>query len=221
MIHTHLKPFPKNFLWGSASAAYQVEGAWNADGKGPSVWDVFTKIPGKTYKGSNGDVAVDHYHRFKEDVALMAEMGLKAYRFSVSWPRIYPAGKGEINEAGLAFYDRLINELISHKIEPVLTLYHWDVPQTLMDEYGAWESRQIIGDFNNYCVALYERFGDRVKYWVSLNEQNFNSKHAFLTAMHPPGVKDRKRFYEANHIAFLANAKAIESFRKYVPNGKI
>jgi hypothetical protein len=107
-------------------------------------------------------VAVDHFHLYKEDVALMAEMGLKAYRFSVSWPRIYPAGKGEINEAGLAFYDRLINELISHKIEPVLTLYHWDVPQALMDEYGAWESRQIIGDFENYCVALYKRFGDRV-----------------------------------------------------------
>lgn len=221
MIHTDLKPFPNDFLWGSASAAYQVEGAWNADGKGLSVWDVFTKIPGKTYKGSNGDVAVDHYHLYKEDIALMAEMGLKAYRFSVSWPRIYPSGKGELNEAGLHFYDCLINELLSHDIEPVLTLYHWDVPQTLMDEYGAWESRQIIGDFNNYCIALYKRFGDRVKYWVSLNEQNFNSKHAFLTAMHPPGVKDRKRFYEANHIAFLANAKAIESFRKYVPAGKI
>jgi 6-phospho-beta-glucosidase len=221
VIHTDLKPFPKNFLWGSASAAYQVEGAWNADGKGPSVWDLFTKIPGKTYKGSNGDVAVDHYHRYKEDVALMAELGLKAYRFSVSWPRIYPEGKGEINESGLHFYDCLINELLSHKIEPVLTLYHWDVPQVLMDEYGAWESRQIITDFNDYCVTLYKRFGDRVRYWVSLNEQNFNFKHAFLTGMHPPGVKDRKRFYEANHIAFLANAKAIESFRRYVPDGKI
>ena len=221
MIHTHLKSFPKDFLWGSASAAYQVEGAWNADGKGLSVWDVFTKIPGKTYKGSNGDVAVDHYHLYKEDVALMAEIGLKAYRFSVSWPRIYPTGKGDINEAGVHFYDCLIDELLSHNIEPVLTLYHWDVPQTLMDEYGAWESRQIIGDFNDYCITLYKRFGDRVKYWVTLNEQNFDSRRAFLTAMHPPGVKDRKRFYEANHIAFLANAKAIESFRQYVPAGKI
>jgi 6-phospho-beta-glucosidase len=221
VIHTHLKPFPKNFLWGSASAAYQVEGAWNADGKGLSVWDLFTKIPGKTYKGSNGDVAVDHYHLYKEDIALMAEMGLKAYRFSVSWPRIYPAGKGEINEAGLHFYDCLIDELLSHNIEPVLTLYHWDVPQSLMDEYGAWESRQIIGDFNDYCVALYKRFADRVKYWVSLNEQNYNLNHGFITGMHPPGVKSRKRFYEANHIAFLANAKAIESFRQNVPNGKI
>ncbi|HEY5894362.1 MAG TPA: family 1 glycosylhydrolase, partial [Chthoniobacterales bacterium] len=221
MIHEHLKPFPSGFLWGSASAAYQVEGGWDADGKGLSVWDLFTKIPGKTYKGSNGDIAVDHYHRYNEDVALMAEMGLKAYRFSVSWPRIYPAGKGQVNEAGLLFYDRLIDALLEHGIEPVLTLYHWDVPQALMAEYGAWESREIIKDFDSYCTTLYKRFGDRVKYWVSLNEQNFNSKHSFLTAMHPPGVKDRKRFYEANHIAFLANAKVIGSFRKYVPRGKI
>lgn len=221
MIHEQLKSFPAKFLWGSASAAYQVEGAWNADGKGPSVWDVFTKIPGKTFKGSNGDVAVDHYHRYKEDIALMAEMGLKAYRFSVSWPRIYPQGKGKINEAGLRFYGQLIDELLAHHIEPILTLYHWDVPQALMDAYGAWESRQIIEDFNNYSITLYKHFGDRVKYWVSLNEQNYNFTHGFLTAMHPPGVKDRKRFYEANHVAFLANAQAIESFRHYVPDGKI
>ncbi|HEY5811760.1 MAG TPA: glycoside hydrolase family 1 protein, partial [Terrimicrobiaceae bacterium] len=193
----------------------------NSDGKGSSVWDVFTKIPGKTYKGSNGDIAVDHYHLYKEDVALMAELGLKAYRFSVSWPRIYPSGRGKINEAGLQFYDRLIDELLTQKIEPVLTLYHWDVPQALMEAYGAWESREIIKDFNEYCITLYKRFGDRVKYWVSLNEQNFNSKHSFITAMHPPAVKDRKRFYQANHIAFLANAKVIESFRQYVTDGKI
>ena len=221
MFHEHVSPFPAGFLWGAASAAYQVEGAWNADGKGLSVWDVFSKIPGKTFKGSNGDVAVDHYRRFKEDVALMAEMGLRAYRFSVSWPRVFPRGRGEINRAGLQFYSALIDELRAHDIEPVLTLYHWDVPQALMDEYGAWESRRIIEDFNDYCVTLYEHFGDRVRYWVSLNEQNYNSHHGFLTAMHPPGVKDRKRFYEANHIAFLANARAIDSFRRHVPDGKI
>jgi 6-phospho-beta-glucosidase len=221
MLHQHLRPFPKDFLWGAASAAYQVEGAWDADGKGLSVWDVFAKIPGKTFKGSNGDVAVDHYHRYKEDIALMAEMGLRAYRFSVSWPRVYPRGRGDVNEAGLQFYGRLIDELLAHGIEPILTLYHWDVPQSLMQEYGAWESRQIIEDFNAYCITLYKRFGDRVRYWVSLNEQNYNFHHGFVTAMHPPGVKDRKRFYEANHIAFLANARVIEAFRQYVPNGKI
>ncbi|GIP23309.1 glycoside hydrolase family 1 protein [Paenibacillus sp. J22TS3] len=221
MIHSELKPFPQGFLWGSASAAYQIEGAWNEDGKGLSVWDVFTKIEGKTYQGSNGNVAMDHYHRYREDVALMAEIGLKAYRFSVSWPRIYPSGYGEVNEAGLKFYDQLIDELLAYGIEPVLTLYHWDVPQALMDKYGAWESRRIIDDFNRYCITLFERYGDRVKYWVSLNEQNYNTNHGFITAMHPPGVKDRKRFYQANHHAFLANAKVIQSFRKYVPDGKI
>jgi 6-phospho-beta-glucosidase len=221
MLHQRLKSFPADFLWGAASAAYQVEGAWNADGKGLSVWDVFTKIPGKTFQGSNGDVAVDHYHRYKEDIALMAETGLKAYRFSVSWPRIYPRGRGEINEAGIQFYSQLIDELLSNGIEPILTLYHWDVPQALMEEYGAWESRQIIEDFTSYCITLYKYFGDRVRYWVSLNEQNYNFHHGFLTAMHPPGVKDRKRFYEANHIAFLANAKTIDAFRHHVPKGKI
>jgi len=221
MLHERQHPFPTDFLWGAASAAYQVEGAWNSDGKGLSVWDVFTKIPGKTFKGSNGDVAVDHYGRYKEDIALMAEMGLRAYRFSVSWPRVYPRGRGDINPAGLEFYSKLVDELLSHGIEPILTLYHWDVPQALMDEYGVWESRQIIEDFNDYCVTLYKHFRDRVKYWVSLNEQNYNLHHGYLTAMHPPGVKDRKRFYEANHIAFLANARAIESFRQHVPNGKI
>lgn len=221
MFHQHVKPFPESFLWGAASAAYQVEGAWNADGKGLSTWDVFTKIPGKTFKGSNGDVAVDHYHRYREDVALMAEMGLKAYRLSVSWPRVYPRGRGEINGAGLHFYSTLIDELLSHAIEPIVTLYHWDAPQSLMEEYGGWESRRIIEDFDNYCVTLYEHFGDRVRYWVSLNEQNYDLHHGFITSMHPPGVKDRKRFYEANHIAFLANARAIESFRQHVPGGKI
>ena len=221
MLHQRLRSFPEDFLWGAASAAYQVEGAWNADGKGPSAWDVFTKIPGKTFKGSNGDVAVDHYHRYKEDVALMAEMGLRAYRFSVSWPRIYPNGNGAINAPGLRFYSKLVDELLANDIEPILTLYHWDVPQALMEAYGGWESRRIIEDFNTYCVALYEELGDRVRRWVSLNEQNYNFHHGFITSLHPPGVKDRKRFYEANHIAFLANARAIESFRQHVPNGLI
>ncbi|MFP6326261.1 MULTISPECIES: glycoside hydrolase family 1 protein [Bacillus amyloliquefaciens group] len=221
MIHKKQGLFPDTFLWGSASAAYQVEGAWNKDGKGPSVWDLFTKIPGKTFKGSNGDTAVGHYERYKEDIALMAEMGLKAYRFSVSWPRIFPNGRGEINESGVAFYEDLIDELISNDIEPVLTLYHWDLPQALMDEYGGFESRKIIDDFNDYCIALYKRFAGKVKYWVTLNEQNYNFHNGFITAAHPPGVKDRKRFYAANHIAFLANAKAIDSFRQYVPDGLI
>ena len=208
-------------LWGSASAAYQVEGAWDKDGKGKSIWDVYTKIPGTTFKDTNGDVAVDHYNRYKEDVALMAEMGLKAYRFSIAWSRIYPNGRGEINEAGIKFYEDLIDELIKNNIEPVITLYHWDLPQHLQDLYGGWESREIINDFNEYCITLFKRFGDKVKYWVSLNEQNVFVTLGYLTALHPPGVKDHKRMLNVNHIANLANAKVIESFRTYVKDGMI
>ncbi|MEI2394753.1 MULTISPECIES: glycoside hydrolase family 1 protein [Paenibacillus] len=221
MEHLNKVSFPEKFLWGSASAAYQIEGAWNEGGKGPSVWDIFTKKEGNTFKGSNGDVAVDHFHRFKEDVALMAEQGLKAYRFSVAWSRIYPSGSGTVNEQGLQFYDELINELIANGIEPVLTLYHWDIPQALMDQYGGWESRKVIEDFNNYAVTLFKRYGDRVKYWVSLNEQNYFVSYGYETALHPPGVRDRKRMYEVNHIANLANAKVIQSFRSIVLDGKI
>lgn len=221
MQHQTKTPFPTDFLWGSASAAYQIEGAHDADGKGPSVWDVYTKIPGTTFKDTNGDIAVDHYHRFEEDVKLMHEQGLKAYRFSIAWSRIYPEGSGEINEQGLNFYDKLIDLLLHYNIEPIITVYHWDVPQALMDKYGAWESREIIKDFDRYCRTLFKRYGDRVKYWVTLNEQNIFVGLGYQKALHPPGVKDLKRMYEANHIANLANATVINSFHALVPDGQI
>lgn len=221
MKYDKLDSFDKNFLWGSASAAYQVEGAFDKDGKGKSVWDIYSKIEGTTFKGTNGDVAVDHYNRYKEDVALMKELGLKAYRFSISWARIFPKGKGEINKKGLKFYSNLIDELIKNNIEPIVTIYHWDLPQALMDEYGGWESRSIIEDFNNYCITLFKEFKGRVKYWVTLNEQNIFIKFGYGIGMHPPGVKDLKRMYEANHIANLANAKAICSFREIIKDGMI
>lgn len=221
MIHTKLDPFPKDFLWGSASAAYQVEGAWNLDGKGKSVWDEFVRIPNKTFKGSNGDVAVDHYHLFKEDIALMAEQGLKTYRFSIAWTRILPEGRGEINQKGLDFYSDLIDELLKHGIEPIVTLYHWDLPQALEDAYGGWESRQVIQDFTNYAKILFDAYSDRVNYWVSLNEQNVFMMHGFLMASHPPAVTDPKRMYAANHIANLANASVIKAFRDGKYPGKI
>ena len=221
MIHTKLDPFPKDFLWGSASAAYQVEGAWNLNGKGKSVWDEFVRIPNKTFKGSNGDVAVDHYHRFKEDIALMAEQGLKTYRFSIAWTRILPEGRGEINQKGLDFYSDLIDELLKYGIEPIVTLYHWDLPQALEDAYGGWESRQVIQDFTNYAKILFDAYSDRVNYWVSLNEQNVFMMHGFLMASHPPAVTDPKRMYAANHIANLANASVIKAFRDGKYPGKI
>lgn len=221
MEHKRLSPFPKDFLWGSASAAYQVEGAWDKDGKGPSVWDEFVRIPGTTFKETNGDVAVDHYYRYKEDVALMAEQGLKAYRFSIAWSRVLPTGRGEINEQGLQFYDDLIDELIAHNIKPVVTLYHWDIPQGLQDAYGGWESRQIIEDFTTYAAILFERFNGRVHHWVTLNEQNVFISHGYQLAYHPPGVSDEKRMYNANHNANLANASAINKFRELGTSGKI
>ncbi|MBC1620466.1 glycoside hydrolase family 1 protein [Listeria welshimeri] len=221
MEHKKRTSFPKDFLWGSASAAYQIEGAWDADGKGPSVWDEYVRIPGTTYKGTNGDVAVDHYHRYKEDVKLMADAGLKAYRFSIAWSRIFPQGKGEVNEAGLKFYDDLIDELLKYNIEPLVTIYHWDIPQALFDEYGGWESREVIQDFTNYAITLFKRYGDRVKYWVSLNEQNIFVGMGYGQALHPPKVSDSKRMYAVNHIANLANASVIKAFHEIVPDGKI
>lgn len=213
--------FSNDFLWGSATAAYQIEGAWDEDNKGMSIWDEYVRIPGTTYKGTNGNVAIDHYHNYKEDIKLMKEMGLKAYRFSISWPRIFPNGRGEVNEKGIKFYEKVIDELLLNGIEPIVTIYHWDLPKALQDLYGGWESREIIEDFNNYCVELFNRFGSKVKYWVTLNEQNVFIKLGYLQGMHPPKVMNEKRMYAANHIASLANAKAITSFRKIVPNGKI
>lgn len=218
---TEQSKFPKDFLWGSASAAYQVEGAWDEDGKGPSVWDEFVRIPGKTFKGTNGDLAVDHFHRYQEDIALMKEQGLKAYRFSVAWTRIFPEGRGEVNQAGLDFYIRLVDELIENGIEPVLTLYHWDLPQALQEEYQGWESRKVIEDFVNYAAVLFETFRGKVHYWVSLNEQNIFIQMGYMLALHPPGVVDQKRMYQANHIANLANASVINKFHEMQMPGKI
>ncbi|MDG3374850.1 glycoside hydrolase family 1 protein, partial [Vibrio parahaemolyticus] len=203
------------------SAAYQVEGAWQEDGKGESVWDRFVRIPGKTFKGTNGDLAVDHYHRFQEDIALMKEQGLKAYRFSIAWTRIFPTGRGEVNQAGLAFYQELVDELIKNDIEPMVTLYHWDLPQALQDEYNGWESRQIIEDFTKYAETLFVAFRGKVHYWISLNEQNVFTSLGYLLAVHPPGVTDPKRMYAVNHIANLANASVINKFHELKMPGKI
>ncbi|MBU7496014.1 glycoside hydrolase family 1 protein [Lactiplantibacillus pentosus] len=221
MYYKSLKRFPKKFLWGAASAAYQIEGAWNTDGKGPSIWDTFSKIPGKTYHGTNGDIAIDHYHHYREDVQLMSEMGLKAYRFSIAWSRIIPDGDGKVNAKGLKFYDDLINDLLDHNIQPVITLYHWDIPQALQDKFGGWESRKVIAAFKKYCQTVFAQYGDRVKYWVTFNEQNVFTAMGYRWASHPPNVTDVKRMYAANHIINLANAVAINLFHEMVPEGKI
>lgn len=213
---------PENFLWGSASAAYQVEGAYLEDGKGMTSWDSFVRIPGKTFKATTGDVAVDHYHRFREDIALMAEAGLKTYRFSVAWARIYPDGNGAVNEKGLEFYNRLIDECLKYKIEPMVTIFHWDLPQALADAYGGWEDDRIIDDFVNYAVTLFRAFGSKVKYWITLNEQNIFTSLGWLTAQHPPGkFDDQKTFYQVNHRAFIAHARTVLAYKEMNLGGKI
>ncbi len=206
----------------SASAAYQVEGAWDEDGKGMSNWDKFVRIPGKTFQGTTGDKAVDHYHRYKEDVKLMAELGLKTYRFSISWPRVIPDGNGAINEKGLKFYDDLINELIANNIVPMVTVYHWDMPQALEEQYHGWENRQIVDDFVRYATTLFEHFGDRVKHWIIMNEQNVFTGLGWQAGMHPPGkVDDDKMFYQVNHHAFLAHAKSVLALKKLYPDALV
>ena len=216
------KGFPKNFLWGSASAAYQVEGAWNEDGKGVSNWDTFVRIPGKTFKATTGDVAVDHYHRYKEDVKLMAEMGLKTYRFSIAWTRIIPDGDGEINPKGIEFYNNLIDECIKYGIEPMVTIYHWDLPQALVDKYNGWESREVVDAYVNYAKILFTHYGDRVKYWITMNEQNVFTSLGWMTAMHPPGkTLDYKMFYQVNHHANMAHAKTVLAYKEMGYTGMV
>ena len=214
--------FPDDFLWGSASAAYQIEGADREDGKGISNWDEFVKIPGKTFKGTTGAVAVDFYHHYKEDIARMAEMGLKTYRFSIAWTRIYPQGNGKVNEAGLAFYDNVINECLKYGIEPMVTIYHWDMPQALEEAYHGWENPQIIEDFVTYAVTLFERYGDRVKYWITMNEQNIFTSMGWMEGLHPPGKTDQlKLFYQVNHHANVAHARSVLELKKRFPHAMV
>lgn len=213
--------FSRDFLWGSASAAYQVEGAWDEDGKSLSIWDTFVRQPNRTFKNTTGNVAVDHYHQYKEDVKLMAEMGLKAYRFSIAWTRILPEGRGEVNQKGIEFYSNLIDELLKYNIEPIITIYHWDLPQVLQDEYGGWESRKIIDDFLYYAEVLFKNFGDRVKYWIGLNEQNVFVGLGYRDGHFPPGIKNIQLMHQVNHIVNLANATIIKRFHDLKIKGQI
>ncbi len=212
---------PNNFLFGAASASYQVEGAWNEDGKGLSNWDVFSKIPGKTFENTNGDVAVDHYHRYKEDIALMAEMGLESYRFSISWPRIFPNGTGEVNEKGLEFYNNLIDECLKYDIVPFVTLYHWDLPQAL-EEKGGWKNKETVDAFVRFADTCFQSFGDRVNHWITFNEAVIFCSLGYLTGAHPPGIEgDVKGYFQTTHNVFVAHARAVELFKQNGHTGEI
>ncbi|HEY9878584.1 MAG TPA: glycoside hydrolase family 1 protein [Leptolyngbyaceae cyanobacterium] len=216
-----MSSFPENFLWGASTAAYQVEGAAQQDGKGPSIWDVYAHLPGTTYQGTNGDVAADHYNRYQEDVRLMAELGLKSYRFSISWPRIFPQGMGEVNLLGVQFYSRLIDALLEHGIVPFVTLYHWDLPQALQDQ-GGWENRDLVVDaFLQYATTCFQAFGDRVRHWITFNEVINFIMLGYRDGLHPPGLKEERRAVEVSHIVNIAHAKSVLAYRNLVEQGQI
>ncbi len=204
--------FPKDFVWGCATAAYQIEGAWNEDGKGPSIWDTFTHADSHIADGSNGDTAVDHYHRYREDVGLMADLGLKAYRFSVAWPRILPDGTGTVNPAGLDFYDRLTDELLKNGIEPYVCLFHYDLPQALQDK-GGWPNRETAFAFAEYARLVAERLSDRVKVWFTLNEPWVSAFAGYFSGDHAPGIKKPPAGFKAAHHLLLAHGLAAEALR--------
>jgi len=205
-------PFPHDFLWGAATASYQVEGAWNKDGKGESVWDRFSHTPGNISDGGTGDVACDHYHRYEEDIALMRRLGLKAYRFSVSWPRVLPLGRGRINPKGLDFYDRLVDGLCAANIEPFLTLFHWDLPQALQDE-GGWANRSTGQAFADYAALMAKRLGDRVRFWTTFNEPSVVAFDGHLYGEHAPGIKDPRTAYQVVHHLMVAHGLAVQAIR--------
>ena len=209
--------FPKNFAWGAATASYQIEGAAYEDGKGLSVWDVFCKKPGTIYKGQSGDVACDHYHRYKEDVALMKQIGLKAYRLSVSWPRVIPGGIGPVNTKGLDFYSALIDELLAAGIEPWVTLFHWDFPHELYCQ-GGWLNRQSADWFAEYAGVMARRLGDRVPCWMTQNEPICFIGTGHLEGVHAPGDKLGTRLMlRAAHHSMLAHGKAVQALRAACP----
>ncbi len=204
--------FPNDFVWGAATAAYQIEGAWNEAGRGMSIWDTFCRTPGKIHKGDTGDVASDHYHRWMEDVELMTRLGLKAYRFSIAWPRIFPTGSGKVNQPGLDFYDHLVDALLAHGIEPFPTLYHWDLPQALQDN-GGWANRETAELFAEYARVVGERLGDRVKHWITLNEPWVVAMAGYFYGEHAPGLRDPQGAFLAIHHLLLSHGYAVEALR--------
>nr|WP_235720874.1 GH1 family beta-glucosidase [Magnetospirillum molischianum] len=214
------RQFPKDFFWGASSAAYQIEGATETDGRGPSIWDTFT-ANGHIMDGSSARIACDHYHRYAEDVALMKQAGFSAYRFSLGWPRIVPAGTGAVNPKGLEFYDRLVDKILKAGIRPMACLYHWDLPQPLED-MGGWQSREIVGPFADYARIAVARLGDRVKDWYPLNEPNVVAVSGYGTADHAPGLRAGDLgILKVLHHQNLAQGAAFRAIRAERPNVRV
>jgi beta-glucosidase len=212
--------FPKDFVWGSSTSAYQIEGAANEDGRGPSIWDTFCRMKDRVDHGHTGDVACDHYHRYAEDVALMRSLGLSAYRFSVAWPRLLPRGRGAVNPAGLDFYDRLIDTLLEARIEPWLCLYHWDLPQAL-DDLGGWTNRDSVGWFADYAALVARRYGDRVKRFATFNEFSVFTLFGYAFGWGAPSIADRAAHLRAIHHVNLAHGAGVDVLRALVPGASI
>ncbi len=212
--------FPEGFEWGASTAAYQIEGAAFEDGRGLSIWDVFCRQPGRVVNGDTGDVACDHYHRYREDVALMRELGLQTYRFSIGWPRVLPFGRGEPNGKGLAFYDRLVDALLEAGIRPCPTLYHWDLPQALQD-LGGWANRDTAAHFADYARLMFERLGDRVTRWITHNEALITVAFGHRFGVLAPGIRDLGITARALHHVMLSHGLAVRAFRETGRSGEI
>lgn len=211
--------FPADFTWGSATASYQIEGAWQEDGKSESTWDRFCRIPGKVINGDTGNMACDHYHLYKEDVALMKSIGLKNYRFSIAWPRVIPGGEGAVNQKGLDFYNRLVDELLAADIEPLITLFHWDLPQILQDRYGGWKDKKTAQLFADYSDVVTRSLGDRVRKWATINEIMCFTTIAHGEDRHAPGgLEEEKIVNQTVHNALLGHGLAAQVIRKNVKN---
>ena len=212
--------FPDGFLWGAATASYQIEGAYNEDGRGESVWDRFSHTPGAVLNGDTGDVACDHYHRWKEDIRLMKDLGLHAYRLSIAWPRILPEGRGHVNQAGLDFYNRLIDGLLETEIIPFITLFHWDLPQILQD-IGGWANREVVDDFVAYTDIVTKSLGDRVNHWITHNEPSVYAFVGNLAGDHAPGIKDMPTALLVAHHLLLSHGRAVPVIRRNVPDARV
>lgn len=206
--------FPSTFLWGAATSSYQIEGAVNEDGRGQSTWDLFAATPGKTYHGDTGDVAADHYHRMPQDVEMMAQLGIGAYRFSIAWPRILPDGRGKINTRGLDFYDRLVDALLVKGIQPVVTLYHWDLPVALHRE-GGWLNRDTAHAFADYAEVVARQLGDRVERWITHNEPWCSAYLGYGNGVHAPGLQDMQGAMTAGHHLLLSHGLAVPRLRAH------
>jgi len=218
--HELTRSFPPHFTFGVASAAYQIEGGATEGGRGPSIWDTFSHTPGKVKGNETGDVACDHYHRFADDFALMERLGFRDYRLSLSWPRLFPNGKGQVHAAGVDFYDRLLDTMLEHGITPFVTLYHWDLPQALQDN-GGWANRDTVYRFEEYAGEAFRRFGDRVKSWITHNEPWCTAVLGNLFGEHAPGLRDLKTTLEVAHHVLLSHGLAVREYRRQGQQGQI